>query len=274
MQRAMIDLTTWTGRVFGALLGYMAADWAGAVAGFIIGFWLDRRRKQLVAGHNDTEARMGDAGHTNAGHAQAAFFETSFAVMGAVCKVDGQISSAEIRAAETFMARIGITGVARQQAIDAFTRGKQPEFDLDAAVAQFRQAARWQPLLLRLFMEIQLRAAFADGRITTAERRVLLRIARQLGLSPRDFARLEQVLGAAPAPTSGIEALPAAYRMLEVSPKATDAEVKRAYRRLMSQYHPDKLAARGLPETMLQVAGEKTQQIRAAYDTIRKVRGM
>ncbi len=55
---------------------------------------------------------------------------------------------------------------------------------------------------------------------------------------------------------------------------ATNAEVKRSYRRLMSQNHPDKLVARGLPESMLEVAKQKTQAIQAAFERIRESRGM
>jgi len=58
-----------------------------------------------------------------------------------------------------------------------------------------------------------------------------------------------------------------------VDPKASDAEVKKAYRRLMSQNHPDKLVARGLPEEMMKVATEKTQEIKAAYEQVKAARG-
>ena len=63
-----------------------------------------------------------------------------------------------------------------------------------------------------------------------------------------------------------------AYRLLGVSDGASDAELKKAYRRLMSQHHPDKLVAKGLPEQMVKDATEKTQQIKAAYELIRKSR--
>ena len=51
-----------------------------------------------------------------------------------------------------------------------------------------------------------------------------------------------------------------------------DADLKKAYRRLMSQHHPDKLVAKGLPEQLIKDATEKTQQIKAAYELIRKSR--
>jgi DnaJ like chaperone protein len=95
-----------------------------------------------------------------------------------------------------------------------------------------------------------------------------------------DLANLEAVLRARrtfrqkrPATSPG-QSLPGAYRALGLGPAATDADVKKAYRRLMNQHHPDKQAARGLPESMLEAAKERTHEIRAAYELIRERRGL
>ena len=61
-----------------------------------------------------------------------------------------------------------------------------------------------------------------------------------------------------------------AYGILGLTSSATMAEVKKAYRRLMNQNHPDKLVAKGLPEEMMRLAKEKTQKISKAYETIQK----
>ena len=63
-----------------------------------------------------------------------------------------------------------------------------------------------------------------------------------------------------------------AYRALGINSEATDKEVKIAYRRLMNQHHPDKLVARGMPESMISVAEEKTHKIKAAYDRVKAQR--
>ena len=66
--------------------------------------------------------------------------------------------------------------------------------------------------------------------------------------------------------------LSAAYALLAIESSASMEEVKRAYRRQMSQHHPDKLVAKGLPEEMIDIANRKTQDIKSAYDLIRKSR--
>ena len=64
-----------------------------------------------------------------------------------------------------------------------------------------------------------------------------------------------------------------AYGVLGVAPTASDRDVKTAYRRLMNQHHPDKQAARGLPDSMMEIAKERTSEIRAAYEVVKSHRG-
>jgi DnaJ like chaperone protein len=128
-----------------------------------------------------------------------------------------------------------------------------------------------------MFMEIQLAAAFADGELATSERTLLLHICSVLGFSKAEFERLEAMIRAAmhshqPDQAAGLSQEDA-YAILNIDPSASDAEVKRAYRRLTSQHHPDKLAAKGLPEEMMKLAAEKTREIRDAYECIRTARG-
>jgi DnaJ like chaperone protein len=85
--------------------------------------------------------------------------------------------------------------------------------------------------------------------------------------SPEEGERIEQ------RPPAKRSALDHAYAILGVEREATDAEVKRAYRRLLSRHHPDKLVSKGLPEEMMKLAAEKTHEIRQAYETITRARG-
>ena len=212
---------------------------------------------------------------------QAQFLETTFAVMGALSKADSVVTREEIRAAEALFDRLRLSSAQREKAKAAFNRGKAPDFDLDGEVDRFARIARGRVFLLQLFLQAELMAVAADGRVHEAEHAMLVRVARRLGLSERDVAQLEALLRAAAQGPFAEEArrpsprqkLDDAYAALGLAPGATESEIKRAYRRLVSQNHPDKLAAKGLPESMRSIAEEKTRELNAAYDLIKEARG-
>ncbi|HEU4616489.1 MAG TPA: co-chaperone DjlA [Gammaproteobacteria bacterium] len=252
--------------VIGAFLGLAVAGWRGLVIGALLGYavgWI--RRTTAASGFADVQAQ---------------FIESTFAVMGALCKADSVVTRDEIRAAEQLFERLHLSAVQREAAKTAFARGKAADFDLDAEVARFRRAAAGRGVLLQLFLQAQILAVGADGALHPAEHAMLVRVARGLGLPPIVVVQLEALLRAssgargagAPAGPPPRDKLADAYAALGLAPTASDAEIKRAYRRLMSQNHPDKLAAKGLPESMRELAEERTREISAAYRLIKETR--
>jgi DnaJ like chaperone protein len=132
---------------------------------------------------------------------------------------------------------------------------------------------------MQMFVEILMHAAYADGELHAGERRVLEQVRVSLGFSPQVFQHIEAMVrnaqhfaGGGVSGVSPRDALREAYEILGVDETASDAEVKKAYRRLMNQHHPDKLVSKGLPEEMITLATEKSQEIRRAYDRIKKAR--
>jgi DnaJ like chaperone protein len=204
---------------------------------------------------------------------QAQFLESTFAVMGALCKADGVVTRDEIAIAEAMFARLNLSGEQRETARAAFGRGKSAGFDVDAEVALFAQAARGHRPLLVMFLQIQCAAVAADGAVHPAEHQMLLRIARGLGLTDADVAQLEALLRSGAGGPSQQRNPEDAYAALGLTSSATDAQIKQAYRRLMSQNHPDKLAGKGLPESMREMAEQRTREISTAYATIKDARG-
>ena len=253
--------------LIGGLLGLIAGGIAGALVGAVVGGLAGRYLLTVLFGRG-------------LGAVRAQFVDSTFAVMGALCKADGRVTGEEIRVAEQFFARLALDDEQRRSAMAAFNRGKAADFDLDTELARLRASGGRSPALLQLFLQIQLSAIAADGIVHPEEHALLLRVARGLGLSEADVDRLEAVLrGAGSARAGGAEPdrkarLADAYATLGVDRRAGDAEVKKAYRRLMSQHHPDKLAARGMPENMRPMAEEKTREIRKAYDLIKEARGL
>ena len=213
------------------------------------------------------------------------FFDSAFAVMGAIAKADGRVTPDEIRLAETVMRHLNLDGERRARAIAEFNRGKSPGFDLAGELRQLRVHLGRQVMLRQMFVEIQAQIALVDGTLDETEHRILLAVCDALDYPRAAFERLVSMLqagagfggagagqaGAAPKPRG--PTLEQAYAILGVPASATDAEVKRAYRKLLSQHHPDKLAARGVPEEMIKLANEKTHEIRQAWELIQRERG-
>jgi DnaJ like chaperone protein len=263
---------SWNGKIIGALIGL----WLGGPLGALLG---------LLIGHQFDGARLLPAppGPGAAARVQELFFPATFRVMGHIAKADGRVSNLEIGAARAVMAALRLNSVQVRQAIDYYTEGKQPEFSVDAALQELQPLLRAFPQLAQFFMEIQLQAALAGNGLSAVPRTRLLHAAHLLGLTSGDFARLEALMrwrmngahapGGASAPAEA-DRLTQAYALLEVAAGAGDEQVVKAYRRQMSRNHPDKLQASGLPESMLERAKERTQQIQAAYELIRAARGM
>lgn len=256
--------------VIGALIGAGMGGPLGAAIGGGLGWWLHGRLRRSVA------AGIGGA-LGGVQHLQQQFVDSTFAVMGALCKADGQVTHDEIRVVEALFDKLRLHGDRREAAKQAFRRGKAPGFDVEAEVHTFTRITHGNRAFNQIFLQLLLSVIAADGVLHPAEHAMLLHIASALGLSDAELARLESMLGVSgggrPRQTSA-EALAAAYTLLGVGDSASDAEVKRAYRKLMSENHPDKLAARGMPESMREMANEKTAQISTAYEQIKLARGM
>lgn len=268
------------GKVIGTVLGFVVARWIGAVVGFLLGHMFDLGFNQqlLLEGIFNPAARRNKI--------QQAFFEASFQIMGYVAKSDGRVSESEIAGVESLMKNFQVTGETRAQAIAFFNQGKSEGFNLEERLAELSKFFAKNKALLQVFIEIQLQAAYAEGGMPDTKKAVIIYICERLGLHRDVFARLNNMHQAEEKfktyerqryyetfqkMRSGSR-MHEAYQMLGVDPKATDAEVKRAYRKLMSQHHPDKLIAKGLPESMIAIATERTQEIQKAYDSIMESR--
>jgi DnaJ like chaperone protein len=263
----------WKGTFFGALIGLLITKsvW-GAVVGAIIGQMFDQS-----PGFGFSAASGASASAT----VSEVFFRTTFELMGHVAKSDGRVSEAEIDAARRLMQDLRLGSHEIGVAIDYFRTGKSAAYDANLGVEQLREACGQRYDLLSAFVELQLRAALAGNGISPPARRILTRVAERLGMSGLEFAHMESAVrarqwgrgnfaGRQPAE----KPLTECYAELEVGVDMSDQEVTKAYRRQMSRHHPDKLVANGLPESMAQVAKEKTQRIQEAYEAIRAARGM
>lgn len=260
----------WWGKLVGGALGFAVGGPLGALLGAAMGHNLD-----VSMGGGRAALHAGDQERV-----QTAFFTATFSIMGHVAKADGRVTQDEISMAQQVMAQMQLNGAQRKAAINLFHEGKAADFPFDEVVDQFRQECHRRVNLVRMFLEIQIATALADGNIDYTEERVLFRIADRLGF-PRVFferliasVRAQQHFADEQRGQGGHASLEDAYDVLGVDAKATDADIKKTYRRQMSQHHPDKLVSKGLPEEMIKIATEKTQEIKAAYERIKASRGI
>jgi DnaJ like chaperone protein len=272
----------WIGKFLGALIGLLTTRslW-GAVVGTIIGHLYDENSRA------SPRAGAGYASGNNSMSISEEFFRTTFELMGHVAKSDGRVTEAEIDAARRLMSELRLGPHEIGLAIGCFRTGKSPAYDAGSSIESLRDACGPRHDLLRAFMEIQLRAALAGNGISPPARLILARAAERLGMSRLEFAHLEASLRArqrsrgadggdkgSSRPAAGAASVADFYAELDVDPNISDQELTLAYRRQMSRHHPDKLVANGLPESMAEMAKEKTQRIQEAYEGIRAARGM
>ena len=250
----------WLGKSIGGLIGAFVAGPVGSLLGVLVGHrW-------------DEGARVGRGGIRAISQL---FFEVTFEIMGHVAKVDGRVSEDEVRVARRIMYGMRLTDPQVQSAIERFTRGKAAGYPFEPRLRALAEQVGGRADLARAFVQIQLQSAIGAGQVGANKRQLLWRVADGLGVTRAELAQLESVVrggggGGQPTPA---ETLESAYRVLGVTAKSSDDDVKTAYRRLMSQHHPDKLVARGLPESMAGVAEQKTHEVRTAYEQIKTQRG-
>lgn len=278
------------GKILGAFFGFLFGGPFGAFFGLFLGHQFDKARRLNQAGFKTSSFGSGPSQTER----QDEFFKAAFAVMGHVAKAKGQVTKEEIQLATIMMERMNLHGEQRKAAQDAFREGKESGFPLEEVLERVRLSTGGRFDLLQFFLELQISAAFADGDVHPSERNVLHKIARSLGFSSDQLERRLRMQEAAFRFQQGgnfggqqqgyqqsgqwqqasqASRLSDAYDVLGVSEDADAKEIKRAYRKLMNEHHPDKLMAKGLPPEMMNVAKEKSQEIQNAYDLIKKEKG-
>jgi DnaJ like chaperone protein len=239
----------WTGKLIGGVLGSLLGP-IGTVVGVGIGHQFDKGADRIKQ---------------TAQTFQVAFF----GCLAKMARADGAISKAEIDAVEQIMARFGYAGVVREQAIEIFRRAKDDPHTAADYINQLAGVIQFNPQIAMTFIAALHAVAAADGVIHPNEREILLQAERAFRLRPGTIdAMLGGTRGNAP------NALENAYKVIDVSPDATDTEIKKAYRQKCVEFHPDKLASKGLPDEFMTYAHEQLTKVNEAYDTIKKARNL
>ena len=268
-------------KLIGAFIGLSTFGFAGAILGWI-GGW--------AVGVLLTDGPKGFAPGARAAlqqERQAVFIETLFRLMGSLAKADDHVSKSEIDHIERFMTELGMTAAHRKQAIGFFQQGVKSDFQLQPTLARLREVCGRSLQMKHLLLTYLVGVALADGELHPNETQLMAQVAEGLGYSQRAFEQLMAMIQgqnrfgsgyqsgqqqSGPAPRKATNTLVEAYQALGVSAQDSDKDVKRAYRKLISQYHPDKLIGQGVPEDMIKKATERSKEIHAAYELIEKHR--
>ncbi|QBG48663.1 co-chaperone DjlA [Verrucomicrobia bacterium S94] len=248
----------WTGKIIGGVLGSLLGP-IGTVVGVGIGHQFDK-------------------GTSKVKQISQTFQVAFFGCLAKMARADGKITQDEIDAVEAIMARFRYTGETRKQAIEIFRRAKDDPHTAADYINQLADVIQFNPQIAMTFIGALHAVAAADGAIHANEREILLQAERAFRLRPGTIdAMLNGGFGGGSAGgtrPAQVNAVENAYKVLDVSPDASDAEIKKIYRQKCMEFHPDKLASKGLPEEFMTYAHEQLAKVNEAYDVIKKERGL
>lgn len=247
----------WMGKIVGGTIGLALGGPLGAIAGAAFGHFFDKSseltREALPGGRLN---RHEDA--------QMTFFVAAFSMLAKLVQADGRVTQDEIATIERFMQEdLRLSPASRRVAVDIFNTAKSSPHSFEEFALQFRDTFRHRPEILQFMLDVLVRVALADRDFSAAEEELVRRAARIFGLPDPDYSRRQ-------SRPEGLNHRH--YRILGVAPDAPDDEVKRRYRALVKEFHPDRIASKGLPEEFTDFAEEKFREIQAAYEAVKKER--
>jgi DnaJ like chaperone protein len=258
------------GKWIGGSIGWSVGGPIGAIAGFALGALFDNGFGDQSENQETYRNAQGQQQQTKAGD-----FGMSMVILSAaVMKADNKIMKSELDFVKTYLVQqFGQTHA--KELLAALKEVLKTDVPVRQVCLQIRanmsHAMRLQ--LLHYLFGI----GYSDGVVGRVELNTLNTIARYLGISQKDFFSINAMFGGGSSqsgsrPGSSSIGISASYKILEIDAKATDSEVKKAYRKMAKKYHPDKVAALG-PEFQ-NAAKEKFQKVQQAYEEVKDSRGM
>jgi len=249
----------WIGKIIGGTLGFAIGGPLGAIAGAAFGHAFDRSTELPYPAESPRRPLPSE-------QAQLTFFVAVFSMLAKLAKADGEITKGEIETINRFMVEnLNLDPQSRMVAMSIFNTALNSPSSFEDFAGQFAGQFHAQPQILEMMVDILLRVAVADGRMSANEERLILAAVRIFSFSDAAYATLK---------SRYVQTAEKYYAILGARPEDPDDEIKRRYRKLVMEYHPDRILSKGLPEEFTKFAQDKFREIQEAYDRIRKERGM
>lgn len=248
----------WLGKVIGGALGYALGGPLGAIAGAVFGHTLDD-----IPDFSSTEAipKLSSNEQT-----QMIFFVGAFSMLAKIANADGKICEYEHEIVEQFIKKdLRLNAESRNIAMTIFRKAADSNETFEQYATQFYEHFRSQPGFLEFILDVLVRVSTADGVFSEEEEALLLKAVRVFQYPTESYLKIK-----ARHMERGIDY----HAVLGCDRQDSDEFVKKQYRKLVQEYHPDKIAAKGLPDEFVIFASEKFREIQDAYEKVSQERGM
>lgn len=251
----------WFGKITFGTLGLILGGPLGAIAGAAMGHLLVDKGMDAAGRAIDSTGKpwIGNAEQT-----QATYFISLFSILGKMAKVDGVVSKEEIAVVDGFINSLPMPDQEKQFARQVFNEAKTSRYSIEDFAHQLYQTAAGQPTLLLSFLDLLFRIAAADGRFHPAEESALGKIKEIFHINDQQFNDLKAVY---------FKDNDKHYKILNCTPESSNEEIKASYKKLVKEFHPDTIIAKGLPEEFIDFASNRFREIHESYEKIRKERG-
>lgn len=193
---------------------------------------------------------------------QTAFITILIALCAKMALADGKVDGGEVRVVRDFFKnQLNADDDSIDKVKLIFKEAINVSHNTDNLLIQWKSLSN--PQLDLELLNLLYKIALSDNNFHVAEREIIDKVVALLGISDTRHNQIKSLY---------INSADQYYEILGVSPQADDKEIKKAYRSLVTQYHPDKLVSKGLPEDMIKFATEKMNKINEAYEEIKKKR--
>jgi len=252
------------GKAIGAGMGFMVGGPIGAILGGVLGHAYDVSNEQMHGYYQRDDHSWPEVEREF--DRQYLFYVSLASLAAKMAKADGVITNDEIRAFDHFLRiDLNLSVEERRTIARIFNEAKDSPEDAAAIARQFKALIGYQREVLQMMLQLLFRIALADGRLQKNEEIFIQNIASAFEMSDMEYQQIKALY---------IKQNDQAYNILGVDRNASDDDVKKAYRKLVREYHPDRMQAKGVPEDFMKIANEKMTEINQAYEQICKERGL